>query len=169
MYEICKDNNCSDNNLSKIAIVRQIFFIGSLFLGAVVPLITITIVNMMIVKVIVQRNRAKTSLNQIGINTVDNISNKVHATRIMLMLSVTFVLCHLIMLVCLVVLPAVIDEWTSPVHYGLISMLSRIGVFFKLFNHASNFLFYFVSGTKFRDDLQALMLCSSGPSKQTEQ
>ena len=55
MYEICKDNNCSDNNLSKIAIVRQIFFIGSLFLGAVVPLITITIVNMMTVKVIVQR------------------------------------------------------------------------------------------------------------------
>ena len=129
----------------------SIYFPVTQLITVAIPTIAMFLMNILIINKIELRRKNPQSLQEVDVNPKSE-SRQSNATTILLLVSFTFIFCHLVLVGNFAVF-SFLNRMTSPTTFAAAALSQHLGSMLKKINHAANFWLYFVSGKRFRTGL----------------
>ena len=129
----------------------SIYFPVTQLITVAIPTIAMFVMNILIINMIEMRRKNPQSLQEVDVNPKSE-SRQSNATTTLLLMSFTFIFCHLVLVGNFAVF-SFLNPMTSPTTFAAAFLCYQLANMLKKINHAANFWLYFVSGKRFRTDL----------------
>ena len=136
----------------------SIFFPATQAIAVFIPTIVMFVMNILIINKIEMRRKNPQSLQEVAAKSKSE-SRQSNATTILLLVSFTFIFCHLLLVGNFIVFSFLVNPMTSPTTFAAATLCLQLGNLLKKANHGANFWLYFVSGKRFRKDLVNIFCC----------